>query len=96
MSRKPEQQSLFEELENNDWESEWKGMPEFSQQDLKPSKRLIVNFETKEDYIKFVRLLKLQTAVTDKTKSIWFPIQEKQPPKDFGYVLFDEKESNES
>jgi len=90
MNKKQDQTSLFEELENNDWREEWKEMPEYIQEDLNPKRKLIVNFETDEDFEKFVKKLELTDMMTDKTKSIWYPIQEKEPPKNFGYI-FDEE-----
>ena len=39
---------------------EWKDMPEFSHSDNTPYKRLIVNFDTKEDVDKFFKLIKLK------------------------------------
>lgn len=89
------QSKLFEDIENFDWREEWIDMPEFVQEDLNPKRKLIVNFETDEDFEQFIKKLELKDCITDKTKSIWFPLQEKEPPKDFGYVLFDDKKDNQ-
>jgi hypothetical protein len=54
-----------------EWEKEWIGMPEFTQENNPPYKRLIVNFKTEEDYKDFA--LKIDQGLTEKTKSIWHP-----------------------
>jgi hypothetical protein len=83
MKDKNEHMDLFENLNDNEaWKKEWKGMPEFEQKDLTPKHSIIINFK---DFCKLVK-----QDLTDKTKSIWFPAQEKEPPKNLGYVLFDE------
>lgn len=50
---------------------EWKGMPEFDQEDKTGAKQLIVHFKTTEDVESFARLV--GQTVTEKTRSIWFP-----------------------
>lgn len=54
-----------------DIKSEWVDMPEFKQNDLSPIRQIIVSFKSKEDIIKFSKLV--NQAITDKTKSIWYP-----------------------
>lgn len=90
---KNKQSKLFPELENNDWQEEWKEMPEYVQKNLIPYRKLIINFETKEDFEEFIKLLKLEDVITDKTKYIWFPIQEKELPKNFGYIFDNEEKT---
>jgi len=85
------QDFLFDEYQNENPKKAWKGMPEFDQKNMNPVRKLIVNFESQEDFDKFISLLKLEEYMTDKTKSIWFPIQEKEPPKNFGYMSFEER-----
>lgn len=58
------------ELENN-WQKEWKDMPEFVQKDLEAYKTIMVNFETKEDMVAFSKLI--NQVIGKGTKSIWFP-----------------------
>jgi len=60
---------LFESERN--WEKEWKGMPEFSQEDLTSAVSIIVHFANNEDRDKFADII--GQKLTSKTKSIWFP-----------------------
>ena len=93
ISKKDSHVSLFENLNDNEaWKKEWQGMPEFVQKDLTPAHSIIVNFEITEDFQGFKKLL--NQSITDKTKSIWFPAQEKDPPKNLAYVLFDKNIRN--
>jgi hypothetical protein len=55
-------------------EDEWKGMPEFGQEDATAFHDVIVHFDTVEDVRAFARLI--DQNVTEKTKSIWFPEKE--------------------
>lgn len=75
--------NLFE-LEENDWQKEWKDMPEFLQKDKEAIQKIVVNFETYEDVLKFAEVLGF--SVTNRTKSIWFPIKEKDKPREYAYV----------
>lgn len=52
---------------------EWVGMPEFSQQKIRPFKELIVRFETEKDYLDFQK--QIGQKLTTKTKSIWHPFK---------------------
>lgn len=54
----------------------WKGMPEFNQPSAKPIKTLLVHFATKEDMLKFSKLV--GSEVTAKLKYLWFPIRGKE------------------
>lgn len=54
---------------------EWSGMPEFTREDRRPVRRLIVNFETVEEYEEFGRLV--GQSLTDRTDNIWFPEMER-------------------
>lgn len=69
---KEDQFSLF----GNDpwWHDDWKGMPEFVQNDLEPYKSLIVHFEKWEDVQKFAKIL--NQTITAQTKSLWYPESE--------------------
>jgi hypothetical protein len=59
------------EADDKEWKKHWKEMPEYEQETKKPFKKLIVNFRTKEDYDSFIKLM--GQAMTDRTKSIWYP-----------------------
>lgn len=53
----------------------WRGMPDYSNEDLLPWKVLAVNFESLADYEEFKRIVD-QPKMTIRTRSIWFPRQE--------------------
>lgn len=61
--------------EENNPEEEWQDMPEFKQEDETSWRRIIVHFENQDDLDKFEMLV--QQNITDKTKSIWYPRQER-------------------
>lgn len=72
-----EMTNLFLETEigETNAEDEWKGMPEFVDED--PCfRKVVVNFDSKEDVERFFTLI--QQDDTGKTKSIWFPEKEKR------------------
>lgn len=58
-----------------DPEDEWEGMPEFTQDNKESFRSVIVHFNTPEDIKEFFSLIGQND--TGKTKSIWFPPQEK-------------------
>ncbi len=62
---------LFGEDEGTLWKEEWKGMPEFHQEDQTPWKTLPVHFENETDMRKFAELVDQKIYPT--TRSIWFP-----------------------
>ena len=53
----------------------WNGMPEFVQDNTGACRKIIVSFKTEDDVKKFSKLL--DQRITEKTKSIWYPAQEK-------------------
>jgi len=66
-------ESLFPEFEN-EWQKEWKDMPEFIAEDKSPSQQIIVSFRNFQDVKEFARRLDLK--VTPDTISTWFPKRE--------------------
>lgn len=52
-------------------EDEWKGMPEFQQDDKLAWRSLKINFAKQEDLDEFVR--RLEIKVTDRTAFLWYP-----------------------
>lgn len=67
------QPSLFgEELDEFSicWR-EWKGMPEFQQDDLAPTKSLVVHFASRAHYAAFAKLL--NQKLSPRTRSVWYP-----------------------
>lgn len=67
-----EMSSLFDDFEN-EWQKEWKDMPEFSQSKKEPYSKIIIRFESEEDLQSFAKLI--EQKLTKKTKSIWFPFK---------------------
>jgi len=59
----------FDEID--DPAKEWTGMPEFVQENLTPVRQIIVSFKNDEDVKAFAKLI--ESTITDKTKSVWFP-----------------------
>ena len=85
-----QQQSIFNELDELTWwKKEWQNMPEYSQEDLQPIKKLIISFDTYEDYFNFGKLI--DQKLTSKTKSVWYPKMEKTSYKHMRYIQDDEK-----
>jgi hypothetical protein len=76
-----EQTTLFN-IEDN-WKNEWWGMPEFSNDDIRPAYRLTVNFLTLEDKKMFAE--KLQQFIGTQTDTIWYPPQERLAGCQFFY-----------
>jgi ParB-like chromosome segregation protein Spo0J len=70
-----EMTNLFLDVENGEVnpDEEWKGMPEFDQQDKNSFRHIVVHFETQSDVDEFARLI--GQNLTDKTRSIWHPRQ---------------------
>ncbi len=66
------------------WRKEWKGMPEYVQEDLEAWKSLIVNFENREDMNNFSALI--GKKITFETKSTWFPVKEAEKAIDKRWV----------
>jgi len=54
-----------------DWEKEWKDMPEFVQENLAPWLSLKVHFKDFKGLAAFSKLVKQK--ITKKTKFIWYP-----------------------
>lgn len=74
--------SLFPDFEN-EWEKEWKDLPEYSVEDKKPDFKLIISFESFEDAKAFSELI--NQKITPRTKSLWFPKKEKDVLKNLRY-----------
>jgi len=64
---------FFEDV--NDPNAEWVGMPEFSNEDLRPYKQLLVSFANEEDMNKFAELI--GQKITQTTKFVWYPEQDR-------------------
>lgn len=66
---------LDKEVGTVDANEEWVGMPEFDQQNKESWRYIIVHFECQSDLDEFARLI--GQNITDKTKSLWHPKQER-------------------
>lgn len=53
------------------WRKEWRGMPEFIQEDLSPRKSIYVHFADTQDMLAFAELV--GQTITSQTQSIWYP-----------------------
>jgi hypothetical protein len=65
--------SLFDtEYDSDDWQEEWKDMPEFVQEKQDEAyAKIIFRFENEEDLQAFAKLI--GQKLTNKTKSSWHP-----------------------
>jgi len=52
-------------------DKEWKGMPEFVQENLEPWRSVKVHFADRKSFLAFSKLVKQK--LTKKTRSIWYP-----------------------
>jgi len=77
-----------EEAATNDWEKHWIGMPEFENKENKYFKTVKVHFKCQEDYDAFAKLIGQNLSM--KTKSTWYPEQQRIKPSDYGWVDEDE------
>ena len=71
MAKLPKQVTLFDRDKFAKWRGEWKGMPEFIQEDLESRKSIVVHFANLEDMEAFSKLI--GQRVTLRTRSIWYP-----------------------
>jgi len=58
----------------NKSEEEWKGMPEYEHNDLRPDSQIIISFACETDRKQFAKLI--GQAISPKTRSVWYPKQE--------------------
>jgi hypothetical protein len=58
----------------NDPYEEWQGMPEFNQEDKTAFQSVHIHFKTEDDRNTFAELIK--QTITQKTRSLWFPVIE--------------------
>jgi len=68
--------------EGIDPNEEWKGMPEFEQEQV-AYRSIHVHFRNENDIQEFAKLI--DQRLTEKTRSIWYPILEIKPTKDIRY-----------
>jgi len=63
--------------------AEWKGMPEFVQEDKRAFRSIIMHFDSQDDVDDFARTI--NQTITDKTKSLWHPYKAHERLRDLGY-----------
>jgi hypothetical protein len=68
----------------NDPNEEWKGMPEFEQNNKLAYRTILVHFENEDDISNFSELI--GQNITDKTKYLYYPQQVKNELKSISYV----------
>ena len=71
---------------NENWQQEWQGMPEFVQEDLSPFKSVIVHFRNEEDFDTFEKLMEQEIIKQNQKISIWYPKMEKRRYADKRYI----------
>jgi hypothetical protein len=76
------------EIDKLNHDEHWLDMPEFDQKDKNGFHSIIVNFENEDDYQEFAKLI--NQKLTPKTKSIWFPAQERMDTESRRYAEDDE------
>ena len=76
--------TLAQEGEEFDAAAEWKGMPEFENEDVTGYQPVHVHFKCKEDRDAFAALI--GQKFTDKTRSIWYPEMEIGRARDKAYA----------
>jgi hypothetical protein len=91
MTKKKISNPLFEIDDREEWEIEWRGLPEFNQPDNGAFRQIIVSFEDQEGVDKFAKLI--GQTLTEKTKSVWFPDRPINKVVDLFY--FDERTDQE-
>lgn len=69
------EEDAWKEHNYQNWREHWTGMPTFDSKNIQAEKRLIVNFRSEEDFLKFAEVV--GQNLTTKTKSVWWPAREK-------------------
>jgi hypothetical protein len=82
---------IFEFDEDDEHETEWRGMPQFNQPDNGAFRQIIVSFDDQAGVDAFARAIGQQ--LTAKTKSVWYPPRPMNRVSDLFY--FDERPDEE-
>lgn len=78
---------IFEFDDADEYETEFRGMPEFNQPDNGAFRQIIISFDDQDGVDKFEALI--GQSLTKKTKSLWFPPRATNKVVDLFY--FDER-----
>lgn len=62
---------LFEIDDADEYETEWRGMPQFNQPDNGAFRQIIISFDDQAGIDAFAKAI--GQTLTDKTKSVWYP-----------------------
>lgn len=81
MAKETQQQHLFDLSDMFKWKEDWKGMPDFTQEDLQPTQQIIVSFKTRDDVKRFSELV--GQKLTYESKSMWFPKNDRESPSEY-------------
>jgi hypothetical protein len=79
--------TLFDDFEN-EWQKEWKDMPEFVQEDLTSRRKIVVHFRNDDDVKKFAELI--GQKITPKQPSLWYPEMQPRRYAHLRYIKEDE------
>ncbi len=82
--------SFFDENEIQFWKKEWKELPEFSQEELRPLKSILVHFESLNEIQEFAEFF--NRKITHKTRSIWYSNKENKK-NSMRFISFDEEKN---
>jgi hypothetical protein len=74
---------LFE-IDDDEYETEWRGMPEFNQPDNGAFRQIIVSFDDQDGVDSFAKAI--GQSLTNKTKSVWYPPRERNNVADLFWV----------
>lgn len=77
--------------EEKDWEKEWKDMPEFVHNDLRPLRTLFVHFKDEQDIKEFSKII--NQKITSQTKFIWYPKEDARKLMNYRYIDSEEEEN---
>jgi len=64
--------------------AEWESMPEYESKDVGPDRQLIVSFRNDDDVQAFAKLV--DQKITDKTRSLWYPLEPHANLKNLHYI----------
>jgi hypothetical protein len=78
---------IFEFDDADEYETEWRGMPEFNQPANGAFRQIIISFDDQDGVDKFAKAI--GQTLTTKTKSVWYPPRPMNKVVDLFY--FDER-----
>lgn len=87
----PYDNCVKEEVVDDDvWKKHWIGMPEYVQEANNPGKTIRVHFRNDDDFEEFVskytQYMAPNQTITSKTKSIWYPLKEREDNKSLRWI----------